>query len=100
MCTYPGWWAVLVVIKEALIETCPEAMEFVIAYAARYLGVWLGPGSANERWDLPLAKYVAAASHVKSLHTPLAATARFYNMAVLPTLLFLCQLLSPPGKEL
>ena len=70
------------------------------ATAGKYLGFMIGPGAKDNSWITPTAKYTQRLSEWPWAEIGLYLSMRVYNTFILPTLLFIAQLLHPPQTTL
>ena len=70
------------------------------ATAGKYLGFMIGPGAKDNSWITPTAKYTQRLSEWPWAEMGLYLSMRVYNTFILPTLLFIAQLLHPPQTTL
>ena len=73
---------------------------FVIANAAKYLGIYLGPASLLLSWQAPLRKYMSRVRDLRQTGLGLLASARLYNIGTLPCLSYLAAHLPLPREAL
>lgn len=76
----------------------PSWVEIKIAPQAKYLGFFLGPGSADASWDAPVAKFLDRVEAIASSGVGPAVSAFTYNTKTVPTLGFVLQLAFLPSK--
>ena len=78
-------------LKEEFMLDFPRLTWLTVDNAAKYLGVWLGPGSRARYWVDALKKYVFRARGWAEGAFGLLLGARIYNVFVVSTLAFLLQ---------
>ena len=70
-------------VREWLLEHIPSWANFKVQNTAKYLGLWLGPGSAPLQWEAPIKKFHAKCVLIKLADLPLKlALGRFSSQAV------------------
>ena len=70
-----------------------------IQHHAKYLGFILGPSRGDLTYDKPLSKFAQRAKDWSAVGCGLALTAIAYSVYILPVLLFVAQLDSPPASR-
>ena len=69
-------------VRDWLCCALPAWSSFQIADKVKYLGFWLGPAVTDERFEVPLAKFVARANRIaRSALAPTAAVKNFNTRA-------------------
>ena len=68
--------------------------------AGKYLGFWIGPGKGHRSWDKPAAKFHERLGDWRWGELGLHDAMSTYGTYVLPVLLFVAQLKSPPPAVL
>ena len=82
--------------KALLRRRAPGWDGMTVASAAKYLGVYLGPGKAQLAWDKPLLKFAARAEQWGRLGAGLLFTLKAFRVYMVSVLLFAGQLERPP----
>ena len=84
------------IIKQWLIKSLPNWSNFKIALAAKYLGFYLGPRSAELVWKAPIAKWKTRAREIARSHLSPLLAAVSYNSRAISVLGYISQLTPPP----
>ena len=81
----------------ALVHACaPGWGGLTIAEAAKYLGMYLGPGGRQLSWDAPIKKFLTRASQWGKLGVGLLMSIKAYRVYIASVLLFVGQLVPLP----
>ena len=72
----------LLEFRSLLARAEPEWRGIQVATAAKYLGIFVGPGKGRQSWEGPLAKYFQRASQWGALGLGLSMTLRAYAIYV------------------
>ena len=78
----------------------PRIGELKWEYAAKYLGVYVGPEAEGVAWDEALAKFSLRSKRWSQLGLGAVLGVKMYNTFVQSVLSFLCQFFHPPDKVL
>ena len=81
----------LLEFRSLLARAVPEWGGIQVATAAKYLGIFVGPGKGRQSWEGPLAKYLQRASQWGALGLGLSMTLRAYAIYIATVLLFVAQ---------
>jgi len=87
-------------VREYLVRHVPAWRDFKICDRGCYLGLVLGPGSANHSWDVPSEKWVFRSVSLATSKLSPALGLSEYNIRAFPTLSYPAQLLPPTKKML
>ena len=89
-------WECDVKQKEQEAKEDPTDIHISWANSGKYLGYYIGPGKGSKSWEKPAAKYKERLGDWAWSEMGLNKAISTYNTYVLPVLLFVAQLESPP----
>ena len=96
----PLWRTHISQLFKSLCDDFPALSRMQIAYAAKYLGVWLGPESRGMTWDGAMRKFVDCARRWSVGAWGLHFMARIYNIYVVSVLSYIAQFYPPSAAVL
>ena len=73
-------------IKSWLLTYIPNWANFNIAAFAKYLGVLMGPSSAQAQWDSVIDKFLVTVNRIADAHASPNMSAHLYNTRAIPLL--------------
>ena len=76
----------------------PDWSAVTLAFAAKYLGVFVGPGKKNMSWEAPIAKYLKRAAQWGKMGLGMHMTLRAYKIYVASVLMFVAQFEEAPEE--
>eukprot|EP00973_Karenia_brevis_P045684 6326358-Karenia_brevis.AAC.1 len=68
----------------------------MVAYLAKYLGFFIGPGAGNKEWEDAFSKYFERCTYIANLGLPFFSRVILYRTLAVSTLAFPAQLRLPP----
>ena len=92
----PLWKCQAASLNRLLIETLPVWRGFKVAFAGKYLGMWIGPDAGDKSWIHCAAKYESRCRYIKNLGLGMWMTIALYNSLAVSVLQFVAQMLAPP----
>ena len=88
----PLWFCSTSSVLRLLRDEYPELSKVEIAFAAKYLGIWIGPEAHLHQWDAALSKYRDRCARWAVSTLGLHLSVRVYNVFVLSVRLILTAL--------
>jgi hypothetical protein len=95
----PLWESTVEAVTHFLRDDYPCLARMTVSYAAKYLGIWMGPLGAAQSWMEPLAKYQKAVRRWSQGSWGLHLATLVYNVYVSSILGFVAQF-HAPSKEI
>ena len=91
----PLWPTTPDALRRTLRDDHPFLASIAIAFAAKYLGVWVGPEGAPQAWQEGVAKYRARPRRWAAGFWGMTLMTRIYNTYVFSVLSFVAQFYPP-----
>ena len=85
-------------VSSRIASVVPEWSDLLVAAAAKYLGVWVGPESVGRVWGDPLGKWWERGTDLASQLLAPSMAVREYNRRAVPTLGYVAQVCAPPVR--
>ena len=96
----PLGWTSLESFSILLREYAGNWADFEVALCAKYLGVYIGPGSTMKSFAAPMKKYEARCRSIRAMGLGLTTTISLYNMFAASVLSFILQFMEPTKQLL
>ena len=96
----PLGWTSLESFSILLREYAGNWADFEVALCAKYLGVYIGPGSTMKSFAAPMKKYEARCRSIRAMGMGLTTTISLYNMFAASVLSFILQFMEPTKQLL
>ena len=88
--------AIVNAIKAWLAHNVPDFKDFLISSSGKYLGWFLGVGSAKLSWQDPLQKFTDRVQEIVNANAPATTAILRFNQRAVPVLSFVSQFSNPP----
>ena len=85
-------------LRNLIWEACPLWKDILIRDRGKYLGFLVGPGSGDQSWDAPLAKFEARTNSWCGTKAGLLWNSIYYNTFIVTTLEYVAQLSDVPMR--
>jgi len=86
------------IIKNAIIQLFPGWGPAIVTSKAKYLGFTIGPEAGDDTWTDTYNKTLKRVDAWQRVGCSLFYTITLYNVYILSTFSFICQLINPPGE--